>query len=156
MPLARPPWREVAFLVAALATMLGWVGLTTASKVYPLLLVAVLAVLVQVLLRRGAHRTLDRASDSEFLAECGVERHCHEDAIWLRGAIARAFGLAQDRVGARSSLCEFMKLTGWFGSDLLALSEVQRAFQELSGQETEVKPETVIGDLVRLLPARRL
>ena len=146
--MVRRPWRELWSLGLGLGLMLMWE--LTIQK-YVGFLVCGLAVLgfgYHFWLRRTARRKLVSGSDLEFVNACHVPAAQQEAAITLRMKIGKAFGLPADRVAADAHFRELMLLTGWFGSDLLALDDVQRAADAISNERQEVRPDTTVGEVV--------
>jgi hypothetical protein len=129
--------------------MLLWTTSVRATKAIPLIFLAALAVGVHAWLRRSAHRKLASTPVAEFLRSCQVPPEGEATALRVRTSIAEAFGVSPDRIAAELPLRELMALTGWFGSDLLALGEVQHAVDALAPNAGEVRPERTVCEVVR-------
>ncbi|HSN11212.1 MAG TPA: hypothetical protein VLS51_03785 [Propionibacteriaceae bacterium] len=130
----------------------GWLyAVPSTPKWLVLAAVLVAGALVLVALRVAAARSLRPVSDDEFLNRCGVEGPASGRALTMRGDIAKALGLPRDRVASDARLRDLMAKTAWFGSDLLALGEIQERFERLAQRAEEVKPEVTVRDLVRIV-----
>lgn len=145
----RFPARELWFLAAALGLMAAWSVGVGKAKVIPLGVLAALAIGIVAWLRRSATRSLATVGDPEFLRSCDVGPEYAQAALHLRSSIGRAFGVPPERISGEMRLQELMNLTGWFGSDLLALSEVQRALNALAPNAGDARPERTIRELVQ-------
>lgn len=151
MSLMRSPSREVAFLVLMLSASAAWLyAVPSTPKWLVLAAVLVAGALVLVALRVMAARSLRPLTDEEFLSRCGVDGPSGR-ALEMRGDIAKALGLPRDRVAPDVRLRDLMAKTAWFGSDLLALGEIQDRFERLARRAEEVTPEVMVRDLVRIV-----
>lgn len=73
----------------------------------------------------------------------------------MRGDIATAFGRPRDCASPDARLCDLMALTAWFGSDLLALGEIQDRFEHRARSKEVVKPEVTVREIVRGVAAQQ-
>jgi hypothetical protein len=132
-----------------LTAILLWVRAVRANKAILVLGLAGVGALYHSWLRRAARKKLHPLSDAEFLAGCRVGPSRSDVALRLRREVAGAFGVPSDRVAPNTRMGDLMNLTGWFGSDLLALGEVQQMVDNESVTHLAVGQDVTVGDVVR-------